>query len=144
MASTGGARSSDGRTRVCGISGREVPPALVLVVEPERASPWDPETLALVGGLEELLDGAHVAHAASGPGGPSLRDAFAAVRFAGATEVVVNAPPSLPERDLDRLLERAGAARLGMRVVRIRAEMDVHAVAGSYRAETARDRTRAA
>ncbi len=123
---------------------RDVPHALVLLVDAATVSPWDPELLALVGGLEELLDGSQVTLAAAGSGGPSLADALAAVRFGGATSAVVAVPPDLPGWDLDTQLAASGAVGRDMRVVSIRVEMDVHAVAERYRAATVREWTRVA
>lgn len=145
MATTGGSCSGSHQgARSPAALGREVPPALVLVVDAAKVSPWDPELLALVCGLEELLDGVHVTLAASGPGGPSLGDALAAVRFAGGRTAVVAVPPDFPARDLDRLLAVCGVARSDVRVVPIRAEMGEHAIVGQYREKTASEWTRVA
>jgi hypothetical protein len=72
---------------------REPTPALIVRFDRDRLSLWDGEAGALVEELEERLGGVFVTPAA-GPGGPTLRDALAAARFAGCGWAVVAMSPA--------------------------------------------------
>ena len=72
-------------------------PALILRFDRERVPLWDTEAGALVEELEECLDGVFVTPAA-GAGGPTVRDALAAARFAGCPWAVVAVPATAAPR----------------------------------------------
>ena len=83
---------------------RDKVPALVLNLDDDSLSLWDPEVNNLVDALEDRLDGVFVTFAAGPSGRPSLADALAAVRYAGCSSAVVVAPESRGDMAVARSL----------------------------------------
>jgi hypothetical protein len=102
---------------------REPAPALIVRFDCDRLPLWDGEVDALVDELEERLDGVFVTPAA-GAGGPTLRDALAAARFAGCDWAVVAMPLAAARDPLP-----AGGA---LPSVSVRSEWDAEAIARAY------------
>lgn len=102
---------------------REPAPALIVRFDRDRLPLWDGEVDALVAELEERLDGVYVT-AAAGPGGPTLRDALAAARFAGCDWAVVAVSPAAARDPLS-----TGGV---LPAVTVRSTWDAAAIARAY------------
>lgn len=98
-------------------------PALVVRFDRDRLPPWDREVEALVEELEERLGDVFVTPAA-GPGGPTLRDALAAARFAGCESAVVVTPVTARPDPL--------AASGALPAVTVRSAWNAAAIASAY------------
>jgi hypothetical protein len=90
---------------------------------------WDPGASVLRAALEDLLEGVVVTTAAVGGGGPEVRDAVGAARFAGASAALVIVPDEISARAID-----GGVAPMPFRVA-VSSSWSADAIAAVFQRE---------